>query len=255
MKQTEQPLYPKLSSIYNKILQLGSAILIIIALMSMWQATDVKNNENLAEHFSYIAKQQLKQAAVGAETIMAQEYDTKAQNKKTLQFFINRLSEVEFIKQVHLYDATGLLLVSSQLPDTAEGNSKDNSKENENINSSDTDSNKAKSINELYGLAVNQKNMSEHSTPFVQEVRGTELFGYIRFTIEKSYLTHILAKADEDQQALFRLMLLLAGVVGFLLTRGLNRFSRRGFRLSKAIKLEKQKAKNAEANTVSTKVE
>ena len=50
--------------------------------------------------------------------------------------------------------------------------------------------------------------------------------------MEYSYLIDILAKTDDDQQALFRLMLLLAGLVGFLLTRGLNRFSRRGYRLN-----------------------
>jgi len=74
-------------------------------------------------------------------------------------------------------------------------------------------------------------------TPFVEEIRHSDSgshnpHGYLRFTIEQSYLTDILAKSDEEQQSLLRLMLLLAGVVGFLLTRGLNRFSRRGYRLT-----------------------
>ncbi len=98
---------------------------------------------------------------------------------------------------------------------------------------------KAKSINELYGISPHQRNLTETLTPFIEEVRYTDtrsykLHGYMRFTIEQSYLTNILAKADEDQQSLLRLMLLLAGLVGFLLTRGLNRFSRRGYRLNNA---------------------
>jgi membrane protein len=247
MKQAEQPLYPKSSSIYNKIMQLASAILIIIVLMSMWQATDVKNRNDLAEHFSYIAKQQLKQAAIGAETLLEQEYGSKALANKALQIFINRLSETDYIKQVHVYDKSGLLIVASQLPQADKVNAKDTEHQSY--------SDQAKSINELYGLAVNQKNISDYAIPFVQEIRGTELFGYIRFTIEKYYLTHDLAKADEDQQALLRLMLLLAGVVGFLLTRGLNRFSRRGYRLNKASKLEVQQHNTSLASQSSNQAE
>ena len=95
---------------------------------------------------------------------------------------------------------------------------------------------KSKSINDLYGISPHQRNVTETLTPFVKEIRHTDssrynLHGYLRFTIEQSYLTGALAIADEEQQSLQRLMLLLAGLVGFLLTRGLNRFSRRGYRL------------------------
>ena len=230
MKQAEQPLYPKLSSIYNKILQLASAILLIVVLMNMWQAIAVKNRDNLAEHFSYIAKQQLQQATVAAATIMTQEYDGKKQNKAVLQTYINGLSEVDFIKQVHLYDPTGLLVVSSQaikpIAEVANGQLSQHSK--------------AQSINSLYGISSDQHLSSKQLIPFVQEIRTDKLLGYLRFTIEQSYLTDILGQADKDQQALFRLMLLLAGVVGFLLTRGFNRFSRRSYRLKKAIEREKK---------------
>ncbi|MBU2894239.1 hypothetical protein KO495_13040 [Colwellia sp. D2M02] len=243
MKQAEQPLYPKLSSIYNKILQLASAILLIVVLMNMWQATGIKNRDNLAEHFNYIAKQQLQQASVGTATIMAQEYDGNQRNKETLQTYINGLNEVDFIKQVHLYDPTGLLIASSQVINANNNNpliEQDNeSTENQNERLVNT-AQQAKSINDLYGITLGENNTSDRYTPFVQEIRTDKLLGYLRFTIEQSYLTDILAKADEDQQALFRLMLLLAGFVGFLLTRGFNRFSRRSYRLKKAIEREKK---------------
>jgi membrane protein len=94
-------------------------------------------------------------------------------------------------------------------------------------------------INELYGISPEYANLTDKLTPFVEEIRhsaenNNSLHGYLRFTIEPAYLTDILAKADEEQRSLQHLMLLLAGVVGFLLTRGLNRFSRRGYRLSSA---------------------
>ena len=74
MKQTEQSLYPKLSSIYNKILQLVSAILLIIVLMSVLQSTALKNRDNLTEHFNFIAKQQLQQAIAGIAVLLEQKY-------------------------------------------------------------------------------------------------------------------------------------------------------------------------------------
>lgn len=223
MKQAEQPLYPKLSSIYNKILQLASAISLIIVLISILHSTGIKNNNNLTEHFNFIAKQQLQQAIAGAMVLLEQEHKNNIEKKYLLQRYLDGLAKVNFVKQAHLYDATGQLLVSSTaLKIDKQGN--------------DIARPKAKSINDLYGISPYQRNLSDKLTPFVEEIRHSDassykLHGYLRFTIEPSYLTEILAQADEEQQSLHRLMLLMAGVVGFLLTRGLNRFSRRGYRL------------------------
>ncbi|KGJ89508.1 hypothetical protein [Colwellia psychrerythraea] len=224
MKQTEQPLYPKLSSIYNKILQLTSAILLIIVLISILHSTGVKNSHNLTEHFTFIAKQQLQQAIAGVTVILELEHKDNIEKKIILQRYLDGLAKVNFIKQAHLYDATGLLLVSS----TSVGIDKQGD---------EIARPKAKSINDLYGISPHQRNLTDKLTPFIEEISysdptSQELHGYLRFTIEQSYLMDILAKADEEQQSLHRLMLLLAGVVGFLLTRGLNRFSRRGYRLN-----------------------
>ena len=224
MKQAEQPLYPKLSSIYNKILQLASAISLIIVLISILQSTGVKNSNNLTEHFNFIAKQQLHQAIVGVTVLLEQEHKNNIEKKDLLQRYLDGLAKVNFVKQAHLYDATGMLLVAST---SVEIDKRGN----------EIARPKAKSINDLYGIPPHQRNLTDKLTPFVDEVRHSdtssyELHGYLRFTIEPSYLTNILAQADEEQQSLQRLMLLVAGVVGFLLTRGLNRFSRRGYRLA-----------------------
>jgi len=223
MKQAEQPLYPKLSSIYNKILQLASAILLIIVLMSLWLSTGEKNTDNLTAHFNFIAKQQLQQAIAGVAVILEQSHESKIEQDTFLQRYLDGLTKVNFVNQAHLYDATGLLLVSSaSVEKDKQGN--------------ELAPIKTKSINDLYGISPHQRNVTETLTPFVEEIRHTDssrnsLHGYLRFTIEQSYLTDALAIADEEQQSLQRLMLLLAGLVGFLLTRGLNRFSRRGYRL------------------------
>ena len=223
MKQAEQPLYPKLSSIYNKILQLASAILLIIVLMSLWQSIGKRNNDNLTAHFDYIATQQLQQAIAGIAVILEQSHRSKIEKNAFLQQYLDGLTKVNFVKQAHLYDATGLLVISSaSVEKDKQGN--------------ELAPLKSKTINDLYGISPHQRNVSETLTPFIEEIRHSDssrynLHGYLRFTIEQSYLTDDLAKADEEQQSLQRLMLLVAGLVGFLLTRGLNRFSRRGYRL------------------------
>jgi len=224
MKQAEPFLYPKLSSIYNKILQLIGAILLIILLMSIWQSIGKKNTETLTAHFTYIAKQQLQQAIAGVAVILEQSYENKVEQEAFLQRYLDGLAKVNFVNQAHLYDETGMLIVSSvSIEKDKQGN--------------DLAPSKVKSINDLYGISPFQRNLAPTFTPFVEEIRYTDskndkLHGYLRFTIEQSYLIDILADSDEQQQSLLRLMLILAGVVGFLLTRGLNRFSRRGYRLS-----------------------
>ncbi len=205
-------------------MQLVSAILLIIFLMTLWQTSRQKNNENLMEHSHYVAKQQLQQAIVGISVILEQPSENKRDQQTFLQHYLDGLIKVNFVNQAHLYDETGLLIATSiSVKKDKEGH--------------ELTPTSPKSINDLYGISPFQRDLSARLTPFVDEIRGTgstsgKLHGYLRFTIEPSYLINKLAQADEEQQSLQRLMLLLAGLVGFLLTRGLNRLSRRGYRLS-----------------------
>ena len=212
MKQSEQPLYPKLSPIYNKILQLLSAILLIVLLMTLWLSTAEKSEQALSLHFEQTAEKFLEQAIVGVSVLLVEKKtakSNKAQNAQ-LQTYINQLGEADFIKQVHLYDATGLLLFKS-----------------------DSGGEAGASIKSLYGIdeSLQTLNKSSKYSPFVSEIRTNKLVGYLRLTIEKSYLTTGLAKNNDNTQTLYRFLLIIAGLVGFLLTRGLNRFSRQGFRM------------------------
>jgi membrane protein len=221
MKQLEQPLYPKLSSIYNKILQLLSAILLIVLLMTLWVSTAEKSEQVLSEHFEQTSERFLQQAVAGVLVLLVE--NEGGQSKKSryaqLQSYLNHLGDADFVKQVHLYDETGLLLLKSSSGGGASA-----------------------SIKSLYGIdeKLKTRNKSNIYSPFVSEIRTDKLIGYLRLTVEKSYLTDSLAKDSYTTQSLYRFLLIIAGCVGFLLTRGLNRFSRQGFRLPDIVSADKK---------------
>lgn len=212
MKQSEQPLYPKLSPIYNKILQLLSAILFIVLLMTLWVSTAKKSDQVLSQHFEQTAEKFLQQAIAAVSILLVENEASQSQKSRNIQLqsYLNQLGEADYIKQVHLYDETGLLLLKSTLGGEASA-----------------------SIKSLYGIdeSLQTLNKSAQYSPFVSEIRTDKLIGYLRLTIEKSYLTSTLAKNNNNTQTLYRFLLIIAGLVGFLLTRGLNRFSRQGFRM------------------------
>ena len=201
MIKAEQPLYPKISSIYNKIMQLGIAIVFIIVLMNLWLAAGSNDNKIVEQHFHKVSQQYLKQASLAVSLLLVNK------NKTALEDYINELAQLPFVETVHLYDQRGKLVTSS----VAQG-----------------------SIKDLYGLTTGTVNLSEQFIPFVQEIRAEKLLGYLRLTVDKSYLDQSLHAANVDRQQLSRIMLLMAGLVGFLLTRGLSRFSRQGYRLPKS---------------------
>ncbi|WP_284245609.1 AhpA/YtjB family protein [Thalassotalea insulae] len=198
MTQTELPLYPKFSSIYNKIMQLAIAIFIIIVLMNLWVYSYGENKRALKQHFRYVSEQNLAQLTSGVKFLWNN-------NREQIQPYFDEMAQQHWIKDISLYDTTGQLLIATE---------------------------HQASVKELYGLALYKQDKSELFTPFVSELRvDGKLLGYLRLTVENKVLTHSIAQAADEHYDLLRLMMILAGVVGFLLTRGLNRFSRQGFRL------------------------
>ena len=202
MTQIAQPLYPKLSPIYNKIMQLVIAIAFIVILMNLWIYSQTQNKHSIEQQFYDVGHQYLKQTSVGL-SVLTPEVKTK-ESRKILQNYVDELEKVDVVKQIHVYDVSGQLIISSQ---------------------------NAKSIKALFGLSDNELDKSQFSVPFVGELRNDAIVGYVRLTLDKHYLTTKLLKNNDEQFTLLRLMMIIAGVVGFLLTRGLNRFSRQGFRL------------------------
>ncbi len=212
MKPVEQPLYPKLSSIYNKILQLVSAILLIVTLMTIWLSSVERSQHTISQHFEQTAKQFLQQAIAGTSILLEENSlkTNKISHHALLQKYLNKMAEANFVRDIHLYDETGLLILESK---------------GKNYSPS--------SIKVLFGIDQAQKTLdkSEKYVPFISEIRHKQLKGYLRVTIEKSLLISTLEQESHDRQALFRVLLIIAGLIGFLLTRGLNRFSRQGFRM------------------------
>ncbi|WP_206483861.1 AhpA/YtjB family protein [Thalassotalea sp. G2M2-11] len=201
MTQTELPLYPKVSSIYNKIMQLAIAIFIIIVLMNLWFFSFGQNNQAIEQHFRYVSQQNLAQIAAAVPLL-------RKDSDKLEQYF-DDIMQQQWVKDISLYDATGQLLLAT-----------DNQI----------------SINDLYGFSEFKPDRSGQFTPFITELRhDNQLTGYIRLTVSNERLKGPLLEASEAHFDLLRLMMILAGVVGFLLTRGLNRFSRQGFRLARAL--------------------
>jgi len=196
MKQIEQPLYPKLSSIYNKILQLAIAILLIVLLMNFWVNSRDAQQIQIQGHANKIGKLYLAQAAINTLPYLTQK-------SSQLQQYADTLVQQPLVKSVHIYDITGQVMALSE---------------------------RAESINDLFGISTRKINQTDEVLPFVQELRIDELHGYIRLSLHRSILVDELAENSRSQYDIMRLLMIVAGVIGFLLTRGLNRFSRQGYR-------------------------
>ena len=178
-------------------MQLAIAIFFMVLLMNLSLFSQQQSQHSIQQNFDYSARQYLAQASAGIQILLAQK------KNKELKAYIDSLSQTEIIKDVLVYGISGQVLVNSS---------------------------GVASLNDLYGVSLNKPNLSTDFIPFVQELRTDKLLGYVRITLKKSYLTGPLNKTSNEQHNLMRLMLILAGVVGFLLTRGFSRFSRQGYR-------------------------
>lgn len=197
MKSPSQPLYPKLSSIYNKLTQLAIAIVLIVVLLNLWVASNGRSEKTIHDHFYATVEQHLEQSISVVQSLQLID------NKSELKEYVEGIAKADWIYDVRLYDETGKIIAASS---------------------------NSVSIKDVYGITLNKSNKSDAYIPFIQEIRGNELNGYMRITVKKGYFTDELFNTNYDNHAMVRLMMLIAVCIGFLLTRGLNRFSRQGFR-------------------------
>lgn len=199
MTQTALPLYPKISSIYNKIMQLAIAIIFIVILMNIWIEGVAKDQQVVEQHFNFIGDQYLLQASTTMKTML------KDRNRQNMEQYLNELAQSELVHSLFVYDVDGQLI--------AQGGVK-------------------KTVKALYGIEHNTLNVGKNVVPFVTEIRQQEVLGYIRINLRKAEVVHQLEQENFKQQQLVRVMLIMAGCAGFFLTRGLSRFSRQGFRVA-----------------------
>jgi len=198
---TELPLYPKISSIYNKIMQLAIAIVLLIVLLNVWLGSERQYQATVQRHFTFIGHQLAQQIGLSIDALMAQKH-----HQKTLEQYFAKLATLVTVHDAHLYDDTGQTILST-----------DN----------------AESIQQLYGISKDEPNSSGQYVPFVVDIHSAKFTGYLRITLVKQKLLTELQHQNYNQQQLTRLMLLFAGFIGFLLTRGFSRFSRQGFRVAR----------------------
>ena len=200
MKQAETPLYLKLSSIYNKIMQLAIAAIGIIVLINMMIFSQLEQEKVIEKQFRQTSEQLIAQAAVAIRAI-------NVNDKKALESFVNDIASVENIADAHFYDQTGRLLASSAKEET---------------------------VAKLFGYAPSTENTSHKMPAFISEVRNEELVGYLRFTMKRKAMVKYLEQSNRNVHDGMRLYVLIAVVVGFFLTRGFSRFSRQGLRIASA---------------------
>ncbi|WP_181902250.1 AhpA/YtjB family protein [Thalassotalea euphylliae] len=191
--QTELPLYPKISSIYNKILQLAIAIVLIVVLLNMLIVRFDDQAKRITAQQQVFADDYIEQAGQAMLVLIKQD------KKSAINEYLTKLATPEFVLGATLYDQTGQTI--------GFGGSK-------------------QSINELYGLSSELPPLTPTVSPLVVELRDEKLYGYLRLTIRKQTWQQNLLQANEENQVFTRYMLLIAGLVGFLLARGLSRFSR-----------------------------
>lgn len=177
-------------------MQLAIAIICIIILMNMWLDNVRKDERVLAQHFDKIGEKYLQQAAIGVRSMQSKN------DKAALVQYLEQLATEDEVDSIQVYGATGEKLAES-------GN--------------------ASLMPTAYD--VKHQPFNEATVPFVKALSDEKGSGFIRIDLVKSEMIDALAKENSDQQQLTRLMLLIAGITGFFITRGLSRFSRQGFRV------------------------
>ena len=200
MKQNSVPLYPKISSIYNKILQLAIAVILVVLLLNLAIFNNSENSATLEQHFDKLGHEFLTQNKASVELLLRQK------DRAQLRDYIEQQVTNELVASAHLYSHTGQLIASSN----------------------------EQSINQLYRVGNEQdraqQNAMKHLVPFVLALGKQGELGYLRFNLNKEKLLAALEQRQQHNQQLLHLLILLAGFIGFLLTRGFARFSRQGLR-------------------------
>jgi membrane protein len=200
MSQAELPLYPKISSIYNKIMQFGLALLLIVVIGNLWVFGLQRANNDVDKQFYMMARHYVTQASLTAKMFFEQN--------KTVEFtdYVNSLAGAELVAQAVIYDPQGKVLASSVSSST---------------------------INEYFGVDAGHFELNRPYIPFAQEIRGDKLYGYIRLNLNRNELIGEVKEKLNRQFEIFRLLLICSGVAGMFLIRSFNRISSKNLLLRK----------------------
>ena len=191
MPQSQPHFYPKTIYVYNKITYLAIALIGVIILIDSWLSTNAIDKNKIETHFSEISYQFVDQASNGIKMFLMNN------ERELLPKYIQSIAASSLVKSIHLYDQSGQLIVSAVT----------------------TDNEAELSINDLYGISLERENISREYIPFVREIRTDDLQGYVRITVDKSYVSKGLLTTSNDRHRRFAMMIIIAFMVSFLLTK------------------------------------
>ncbi len=203
MSRLNTRFYPMITSPFIKLLQLGAGVLMMFLLLNQLFFNVSNNHQAIDKHFSQISNSYIQQSVDTAILLLANR------DNQQLQGFVEAIAGSSLVKDAVLYDESGQIIAQS------------------------TDS---QTIRQLYGLEQGSNNTAPSTLSVVEEIRTNELLGFIRLTMNEKDVNQELKASMNGQAENFRIIFVLAIIVGFLLTRGFERFTltKHGFRVIKA---------------------
>ncbi len=198
MKRIELPLYLKISPIYNKILQLTIAVVLIVIVLNIHFISDQKSQTKVHQHYQTVGQLQLTQLSDSASVYLQKN------DRKSLIALAENVSQQDFIHDVTFYGVTGQVIVSSSnaIPIKQRLTAQDNA--------------------EFIG-----------QTSFTGEIRTEKLLGYVRITLNDEFIKASLTQSNQELSEQARLLLILAGIIGFLLAKSFSKVNRPTLKVGK----------------------
>jgi membrane protein len=187
------------TSVFRRLSQIGLSIGLLIMVLNMWVNADQKGRQIQADNTANLTRQLAHQS-----TLIAKDYIKRNQLDK-LTILLNNLASNPDIKQAMVYDDTGDVLAQSEGAITASTN----------LTQSNLDTSPVDPV-----------------TMYISEIHNDKkLIGYLRISYLQQQALNIPLKNHSAAMRQMMLMMIIAGIMGFMLTRGLSRFSRNSYRV------------------------
>lgn len=197
MKRIEKPLYLKLSTIYNKILQLTIAVVLVLIIVNVNLISQQNAEQGIQRHYQNIGELQIKQLADSALSHIEKS------DRKGLQAVANQVSGQEYVDEVSFFDETGQLIVSSGPALTMKART--------------TQAMSEPSFNDEQGSK--QAEILRQQTSFITEIRGDKLYGYAKLTLNDNPIKSPFKNTTSNQYDQTNMLIILAFIVGLIISR------------------------------------
>ena len=186
--------YVKTSSLTQKIGQLAAALILVVAVVSMWFNVSYRGKNLLSENAEVLANNILLQTSHSAQKYIEND-DIEA-----LHQLADSAMKSDYILEMVIYDNQGIVLSKSDNAITT----------------------RARFITDL-----SQEVKPLNPAPFVKEIRNedNDLLGFVRITVLKKNLQNAGLTFVTEISGQIIVLALLSLLIGYLLTVGLRPFS------------------------------